>query len=199
MTELKKEQENFETKKSYPKKNNNGLKEGYSHKVVNLKRISKTTKGGRRMRFSVLVIVGNKKGNVGYAMAKSLEIPVASQKAIASAQKMAEKTHVKTKWFVKGQPDEGMTIFHEVEAKNGASKVLLKPASKGTGIIAGGAIRNVLEMAGFTDIMSKNMGSNATVNMIQTTIDALLKQRTPHEIYTLRDKTVSGISKGEAK
>jgi small subunit ribosomal protein S5 len=156
---------------------------GFEEKVVGLKRISKTTKGGRHMRFSAFVVVGDKNGRVGYGIGKSTEVPVAIKKAIKNANNNVFKVIMNRK----------LSIYHELIGRHGASKVLLKPAPEGTGIIAGGAIRAVIELAGFKDIYTKNKGSNTSLNMVRATIDGLIKQRHPSMIAKLRGKTIAEL------
>lgn len=155
------------------------FKTEFEEKVVKVKRISKTTKGGRQSRAWVLVVVGNKKGKVGFGIGKSKEFQDAVRKAVKSAMKN----------LIKVSMNSNKTIFHEYLGKHGASKVLVKPARPGTGIIAGGAIKTVLELAGYSDVYSKNLGSNASMNMIRATLKALQEQRSPSYISRLRDKT----------
>lgn len=154
--------------------------DGFNEKVVAIKRISKTTKGGRNMRFSVLVVIGDKKGSVGFGMGKSAEIPNAMKKANKNARNNITKVTMNKKG----------TLYHEVLGKSCAAKVLLKPAPEGTGIVAGGAIRAVIELAGFKDVYTKNMGKNTAVNMIRATINGLKAQKTPSYIASMRDKKV---------
>lgn len=156
---------------------------GFEEKVVGVKRISKTTKGGRSMRFSALVVIGDRKGLVGFGMGKSIEVPVAIKKAL----KNAKNNMVRIKFNKK------FTVYHEVIGKHGAGKVLVKPAIEGTGIIAGGPIKVVLELAGFRDVYSKNLGKNTSLNMVRATIKGLLSQKTPKEIAALRDKKLSEL------
>lgn len=156
---------------------------GFEEKVVGVKRISKTTKGGRSMRFSALVVIGDRKGLVGFGMGKSIEVPVAIKKAL----KNAKNNMVRIKFNKK------FTVYHEVVGKHGAGKVLVKPAVEGTGIIAGGPIKVVLELAGFRDVYSKNLGKNTSLNMVRATIKGLLSQKTPKEIAALRDKKLSEL------
>lgn len=155
----------------------------FEEKIVNIKRISKTTKGGRVMRFSALVIIGDKKGVVGFGMGKSNEVPDAIKKAI----KNANNNLFTIKMNKKG------TVFHEVIGKNGASKILLKPAPIGKGIVAGGAARAVVELAGFQDIYTKSLGSNCPINVIRATINGLMKQFTPLEISKSRDRQMNEL------
>ena len=156
--------------------------DGFEEKVVMIKRISKTTKGGRNMRFSVLVVVGDKKGSVGFGMGKSLEIPNAMSKATKNAKNNIVKVKI----------NHG-TIYHNIIGKACAARVLLKPAPKGTGIVAGGAIRAVIELAGYTDIYTKNLGKNTAQNMIQATINGLCQQMSPAYIAEMRDKKISEL------
>jgi small subunit ribosomal protein S5 len=156
---------------------------GFEEKVVGIKRISKTTKGGRHMRFSALVVIGDKNGKVGYGVGKSTEVPNAIKKAIKNARKN----------IVEVIMNKRFTLYHEIIGHHGASRVLLKPAPEGTGIIAGGAIRAVIELVGFKDIYTKNKGSNTALNMVQATIDGLINQRHPSVIAKLRDKDMKEL------
>ncbi|MDR2369725.1 MAG: 30S ribosomal protein S5 [Mycoplasmataceae bacterium] len=156
---------------------------GFEEKVVGIKRISKTTKGGRHMRFSALVVIGDKNGKVGYGVGKSTEVPNAIKKAIKNARKN----------IVEIIMNKRFTLYHEILGRHGASSVLLKPAPEGTGIIAGGAIRAVIELVGFKDIYTKNKGSNTALNMVQATIDGLINQRHPSLIAKLRDKDIKEL------
>lgn len=155
----------------------------FEEKIVEIKRISKTTKGGRVMRFSALAIIGDKKGIVGFGMGKSNEVPDAIKKAIKNAN---------NNLFTIKMNKRG-TVFHEVVGKHGASKVLLKPAPMGKGIVAGGATRAVVELAGFQDIYTKSLGSNTPINLIRATINGLTKQFTPNEIARARDKRITDL------
>lgn len=176
-------------KKNFGNRSNSGKPQarqsvtGYEEKVVGVKRISKTTKGGRSMRFSALVVIGDKKGLVGFGMGKSIEVPVAIKKALKSAKNNMFKVKM----------TKNNTVFHEILGRHGAGKVLLKPAREGTGIIAGGPIRVVLELAGFKDVYSKNLGKNTSINMVRAAIDGLLNQKTPKEIANLRDKDIKKL------
>lgn len=130
--------------------------------VVNIGRVTKVVKGGRRFRFNALVVVGNKNGLVGFGLGKAKEVPDAIKKAVDDAFKNIIKVNIK-----------GTTIAHDIEYKYNASKILLKPASEGTGVIAGGSARPVIELAGIKDILTKSLGSNNPYNVVRATIDAL--------------------------
>jgi small subunit ribosomal protein S5 len=137
-------------------------KEEFEEVIVNIGRVTKVVKGGRRFRFTALVVVGNKKGLVGYGFGKAKEVPDAIRKAVDDAFKNIISVSIK-----------GSTIAHDVEVKYNASKILLKPASEGTGIIAGGSTRPVVELAGIRDILTKSLGSNNAANVVRATIKAL--------------------------
>lgn len=158
-------------------------KSPYEEKVISIGRVSKTTKGGRTMRFTATVAVGDRKGKVGLGTGKANEVPNAISKAIKAAEK-----NVITVNLV-----EGRTLSHEVIGKCGAAKVLVKPAKAGSGIIAGGPVRNVLELAGVKDIVSKSLGSNTQINTAKAAMDALKQQRSISRIASLRGKKVEEI------
>ncbi|WP_338044351.1 30S ribosomal protein S5 [Mycoplasma nasistruthionis] len=151
----------------------------YTEKVVDIARVTKVVKGGRRFSFSAFVVVGNKKGSVGYGHGKANEVPDAIKKAIKDAQNNLVNVPL-----VKG------TIPHTIDAKFLASKVLLKPAPKGKGLIASGTVRAVVELAGYTDIVTKTYGSRSKANVVKATVKALQNLRTVEEIAELRDKQV---------
>ena len=132
--------------------------------VVEVRRVTKVVKGGRKFRFTALVVVGNRKGLVGYGFGKSKEVPDAIKKALDDAFKSLVTVSIK-----------GTTIAHDIEHKYNASKILLKPASEGTGLIAGGAARPVLELSGVKDIIAKSLGSNNPNNLVQATVEALAR------------------------
>ncbi len=158
-------------------------KSEYEERIVKINRISKTTKGGRNLRFSALVVVGNRKGKVGFGIAKALEVPNAIKKALRAAEKNVRQVAI----------NKHGTIYHEIIGRSGAARVLLKPAPSGTGIIAGGPIRAIIELAGYTDIYTKNLGKNTPVNMISATLDGIDRQLTPKEVARLRDKELKDL------
>jgi len=155
----------------------------YEEEVISIGRVTKVTKGGRHFRFSAVVVVGNKKGKVGLGTGKANEVPDAIKKAVQAA----------TKNVVDISIVDDRTIPHEAIGVQGASKVMLKPAAKGTGVKAGGPVRSVLEMAGVKDILSKSLGSNTKINMAYATLNALKAQRTVEEVARLRGKKVEEI------
>lgn len=150
--------------------------------VVAINRVAKTVKGGRTMRFSALVVVGDKNGHVGYGQGKAAEIPDAIRKGIESAKKN-----------IISVPLVGTTIPHEVTGIAGAGKVLLKPAAQGTGVIAGGPVRAVLELAGVKDIRTKCLRSNNKRNVVSATVQGLAELKQAEEVAKLRGKTVDQI------
>ena len=152
-------------------------------KVINLSRVTKVTKGGRHFRFSATVIVGNRKGLVGMGTGKANEV----NDAIAKASKTANKNVTRVAL------QDARTIPHEATGKVGRAVVLIKPAKEGTGVIAGGAARAVLELAGVKDIVSKSLGSNTKVNVAKATLEALKSERTPAKIAALRGKKVEEL------
>lgn len=137
-------------------------REEFEEVIVNIGRVTKVVKGGRRFRFTALVVIGNKNGLVGYGFGKSKEVPDAIKKAVDDAFKNIIEVNMK-----------GSTIPHDIEVKYNASRILLKPASEGTGVIAGGSTRPVLELAGIKDILTKSLGSNNSANIVRATIKAL--------------------------
>lgn len=150
--------------------------------LIDTKRVSKTVKGGRITRFSALVVVGDGAGHIGYGIGKAAEIPNAISKAIETAKKNVVEVSLK-----------GTTIPHEVIGEYGAGRVLLKPASVGTGIIAGGTMRAVLESAGIRDIRGKSLRSSNPVNVLKATFEALKELRTAEEVAQMRGISVEAV------
>ena len=154
----------------------------FIEKVVYLNRVSKTVKGGRVMKFSALVVVGDGKGTVGYGLGKAAEVSEAILKGIADAKKNMVKITL-----------DGTTIPHEITGIFGAGTVLLKPAPEGTGIIAGGAVRAVMEAVGVSNIRSKCLRSNNPQNVVKATMQGLMSLRGPEEVARIRGKSVEEI------
>ena len=170
-----------------PKVNSDGLE--LNERVVQVNRVAKVVKGGRRFSFSALVVVGNEVDTVGVGHGKANEVPVAIQKAVDDAKKNLFKV-----------PKYHNTITHQVTGRAGAGRVFLKPASEGTGVIAGGGVRAVLELAGIRDILSKSLGSSNPVNLVAAAVDGLRQLRTPEEVAEMRGKNVAEmLSSGAPK
>ncbi|MBE6147293.1 MAG: 30S ribosomal protein S5 [Firmicutes bacterium] len=164
-------------------KNNDPKQKELEELVIEVKSVVKVNKGGRQRRFSACVVVGDRKGLVGLGIGKANEVPDAIKKAIQAANKN----------LVRIPLVDGRTIQHEVTGINGAAKVFLKPAAAGTGVIAGGAVRAVLELAGVRDILSKSLGSRTKLNMATATINALKSVKSVSEVAKLRGKTEEEI------
>ena len=183
-TEAKKETKpttkQFNSKRDMKKPRRSSLGDNFEERI-RIKRISKTTKGGRHMRFSALVIVGDRQGRVGFGIGKANETPNAIRKAIKNARKALTRVNV----------TRDGTVYHEIIGRKGASRVLIKPAKKGTGIIAGSVIRDILELAGYKDIYTKNLGSNSPLNMVTAVLNGLKKQLLPNQVLKARDKFVA--------
>ncbi len=154
----------------------------FDERVIAVNRVAKVVKGGRRFSFTALVTVGNGKGKVGIGYGKAKEVPAAIQKGMEEARKSMK--------FV---PMAGSTIIHEIVGEQGASKVLLKPAAPGTGVIAGGAVRQILEAAGIRDVLAKSFGSPTHVNVAKATMNALMGQMRPDEIAKARGRKAEEI------
>ena len=154
----------------------------FSESLVALNRVSKTVKGGRIARFTAIMVVGDKNGRVGYGLGKAAEVPDAIRKGIEDAKKNMITVSRK-----------GSTIPHEIVGEFGAGRVLLKPAAPGTGIIAGGAVRTVLELAGIKNIRAKCLRSNNPTNVVKSTFEGLKTLRTAEQVAAIRDKSVDDI------
>ena len=155
----------------------------FEEEIINIGRVTKVTKGGRHFRFSATVAVGDRKGKVGIGTGKANEVPDAIKKAEQAAAKNVVRVAIV----------DNRTIPHEAIGVRGASKVMLKPATEGTGVKAGGPVRAVLELAGVKDILSKSLGSNTKINMAFATLEALKAQRTVEQVAKLRGKKVEDL------
>lgn len=156
----------------------------FEERVVTINRITKVVKGGRKMRFAALVVIGDRKGRVGFGTGKANEVPDAIRKASENA-----KRNIINVPFVEG------TTTHEVTGVYGSGKVFIKPASAGTGIVAGGPVRAVVELAGYKDILSKCIGSRTPINMVRATVEGLKQLKTPAQVAEARDISVSDLYK----
>lgn len=160
-----------------------GDRDEFDERIIDINRVAKVIKGGRRFGFRVVVVVGDNKGKVGFGMGKARSVPDAIRKALESARKdMVPVAMV------------GSTIPHEVIGHHGAAKVLLKPASPGTGVIAGGSVRAVIEAAGYRDLLTKSLGSNNVLNVIQATMNGLRRLQNVRDVAADRDKDVAEVT-----
>ena len=151
-------------------------------RVVEINRVAKVVKGGRRFSFTALVVIGDEVDRVGVGYGKAREVPLAISKAVDDAKKNMFNV-----------PKHGTTITHEVIGRFDAARVLLRPASEGTGVIAGGGVRAVLELAGVRDILAKSLGTTNPINLLKATVDALKRLRRPDEVARARGKTISEV------
>lgn len=157
--------------------------EGLVEKLVNVNRVAKVVKGGRIFGFTALTVVGDGKGKVGFGRGKAKEVPVAIQKAMEQARRNMIQVELK----------DGHTLQHAIKAAHGASKVYMQPASEGTGIIAGGAMRAVFEVLGIQNILAKSIGSTNPINIVRATINGLKQMTSPEDMAAKRGKTVEEI------
>ena len=169
--------------KRRPKRTFDKPKSDLEEKVIFINRVTKVVKDGRQFRFAATVVVGNRKGRVGIGLGKAKEMPDAVKKATEAAKKH----------LINVELIDNRTISHEIIVKEGAVRVMLKPAKEGTGVKAGGPVRDVLELAGVKDVLSKSLGSSTKVNMARATLNALKAQKSPSHVAALRGKTVEEI------
>ena len=155
----------------------------YEELVIDVKSVVKVNKGGRQRRFEAVVVVGDRKGKVGLGIGKANEVPDAIKKAIKNANKK----------LIRIPLIDGRTVAHEAIGTSGAARVIIKPAAAGTGIIAGGSVRAVLELAGIRDVVSKSLGARTKINMAQAALNGLQSIKTPEEVARLRGKSVEEI------
>ena len=166
-----------------PQFDNDQRADNFLEKLINIRRVAKVVKGGRIFGFSALTVVGDGAGRVGIGRGKAREVPAAVAKAMENARRNMVKVELK-----------GPTLFHAVKAEHGAAKVIMRPASVGTGVIAGGAMRAVFEVAGVHDVLAKCIGSRNPVNVVRATINGLMKTRSPAKIAAKRGKSIEEIT-----
>lgn len=160
----------------------NQVTDGITDKLVDVRRTTKVVKGGRVFGFSALVVVGDGQGKVGFGQGKAKEVPVAIQKATESARRNMIQVHL-----------NGTTLYHEIRSQHGASKIVLLPASEGTGVIAGGAMRAVFEVMGLQNVLAKSIGSSTPVNVVRAAIKGLTQMQTPESVARKRGKSVQHV------
>jgi small subunit ribosomal protein S5 len=156
--------------------------DGLLEKLITVNRVAKVVKGGRQFGFTALTVVGDGEGRIGYGYGKAREVPVAIQKAMESARKNMHNINLK-----------GGTLHYAITARHGAAKVYMQPASEGTGIIAGGAMRAVFEVVGVHDVLAKCIGSNNPINVLRATMNGLTSMRSPEDVAAKRGKTIPEI------
>ena len=165
------------------RKSQDSKEKQFEELVIDVKSVVKVTKGGRQRRYSAVVVVGDRKGKVGLGIGKANEVPDAIKKALQDANKN----------IITVPLTDGRTVAHETIGYAGAARVIIKPASAGTGVIAGGSVRAVLELAGIRDVVSKSLGARTKLNMARAAMTALKSIRTPEQVAALRGKTVEEI------
>src|SRR5690554_1880010 len=166
-------------------RNREEMDDGMIEKLITVNRVSKTVKGGRQFTFTALTVVGDGNGKVGFGYGKAREVPIAIQKSMEAARKNMNNIHL-----------NGGTLWHTVKSNHGAAQVFMKPASEGTGVIAGGAMRAVLEAVGVKDVLAKATGSRNPINLVRATVKGLQSMHSPGKIAAKRGKKVEEIRHG---